>query len=261
MRNVKDENLSKLTAVSIDANNLVASSMSVSNLSINALTLTDLTATNLTTATLTSTLSPFIFDSTAKKVVFTDGTSTALLDNVVDSATLRIVSGNGGVLGDIGQVEYQGFPAFVQLGIAGPPEAPLAQPQYGILGHVVWAGYDGVSSVRSGSIRAQATQNWSPTEHGTGVILSTTKGTTDFPVLTAWEDTVKISDEHVTIVPNSSAILELESTTKALILPRMTAVQMNTISGPVPGMMVYNTDDERFWGYSTSLGWHGMAWV
>lgn len=40
----------------------------------------------------------------------------------------------------------------------------------------------------------------------------------------------------------SNAVLELESTTKGFLLPRMTAVQMAAITTPAAGMMVYCTD-------------------
>ena len=41
----------------------------------------------------------------------------------------------------------------------------------------------------------------------------------------------------------SSAVLELESTSKGFLLPRMTAAQMNAISSPANGLSIYNTDD------------------
>jgi hypothetical protein len=43
-------------------------------------------------------------------------------------------------------------------------------------------------------------------------------------------------------LPNSSAILDVQSTSKGLLLPRMTSAQMNAIPEPVAGMMVYCTD-------------------
>jgi hypothetical protein len=54
-----------------------------------------------------------------------------------------------------------------------------------------------------------------------------------------------------------SAVLELESTTKGFLLPRMTQVQMNAIPSPPAGMMVYCTDcgnGELRVKYSTSWG-------
>jgi len=41
--------------------------------------------------------------------------------------------------------------------------------------------------------------------------------------------------------PHSSTVLDLESTTRGMLLPRMTSVQRSAISSPAAGLMVYNT--------------------
>lgn len=46
-----------------------------------------------------------------------------------------------------------------------------------------------------------------------------------------------------TTSPNSSALLDLTSTTKALLLPRMTKTQRDAISSPVAGLAIYQTDN------------------
>jgi len=50
---------------------------------------------------------------------------------------------------------------------------------------------------------------------------------------------VKIGDNETTI--DASALLELENTTKGFLLPRMTTAQVNAITSPATGLMVYNT--------------------
>ncbi len=45
-----------------------------------------------------------------------------------------------------------------------------------------------------------------------------------------------------TTTPNPSSVLELNSTNKAFIPPRMTSVQRDQIPNPVQGMMIYNTN-------------------
>ena len=45
-----------------------------------------------------------------------------------------------------------------------------------------------------------------------------------------------------TIAPDPSAILELNSTTKGFLLPRLTTTQMNVIPLPANGLMIFNTD-------------------
>lgn len=52
-----------------------------------------------------------------------------------------------------------------------------------------------------------------------------------------------------------SAPLEVSSTTGGLIVPRMTAEQMNAISDPTPGEMVFNTGDGKFYGYDGTNNW------
>ncbi len=45
-----------------------------------------------------------------------------------------------------------------------------------------------------------------------------------------------------TFTPASSALLELRSTNSGFLMPKMTAAQMNAISGPTEGLMVYQTN-------------------
>jgi len=44
--------------------------------------------------------------------------------------------------------------------------------------------------------------------------------------------------------PNSSAILDVSSTTKGFLPPRMNTTQRNSISSPVEGLVIYNTDEK-----------------
>jgi hypothetical protein len=44
-------------------------------------------------------------------------------------------------------------------------------------------------------------------------------------------------------LPNNSAILDLKSTSKGLLLPRLTQAQKRAISNPPQGLMLYNTTD------------------
>ena len=52
----------------------------------------------------------------------------------------------------------------------------------------------------------------------------------------------------------SSAVFELESTTKGLLLPRMTAAQMTAIASPVTGLMIFNTSDSCIYLYRGAVG-------
>jgi hypothetical protein len=60
----------------------------------------------------------------------------------------------------------------------------------------------------------------------------------------------------------SSSIVELSSTTKGFLPPRMTGAQAEAITGPAAGLMVYSTDGSG--ATITSLGWwgfNGTTWV
>jgi uncharacterized protein (TIGR02145 family) len=53
--------------------------------------------------------------------------------------------------------------------------------------------------------------------------------------------------------PSSSAILELNSTDKGLLLPRMTSVQIANIQDPKGGLMVYSITDHNVYIFNDSL--------
>lgn len=53
-----------------------------------------------------------------------------------------------------------------------------------------------------------------------------------------------------TSVPHPGSILDLSSTSKAVMLPRLNTASMNAVSSPEGGLMVYNTDSSHFYGYT-----------
>ena len=59
-----------------------------------------------------------------------------------------------------------------------------------------------------------------------------------------------------TTSPNSAASLEIVSTTKGLLLPRLTTVQRDAIGAPIPaGLLIFNTTDVKVQAYN------GIFWV
>jgi hypothetical protein len=73
--------------------------------------------------------------------------------------------------------------------------------------------------------------------------------------------TVQLTQAQVgigTTTPNASSILDLQSTDKALILPRMTTAQRNQVASPVPGMMIFNITTDCVEIYRTS-GWYSLC--
>lgn len=64
-----------------------------------------------------------------------------------------------------------------------------------------------------------------------------------------------------TITPDPSALLDIESTDKGVLIPRMTQAQRNLITSPVDGLLIYQTDNTPgfyFWNVGASA-WNAMA--
>lgn len=57
-----------------------------------------------------------------------------------------------------------------------------------------------------------------------------------------------------TTTPAASAQLDVSSTTKGVLVPRVTTAQMNAIASPANGLLVYNTTAASF-AYRTATGW------
>ena len=55
--------------------------------------------------------------------------------------------------------------------------------------------------------------------------------------------------------PHASAMLDVQSTTKGMLVPRMTTAQRSAISSPATGLMVFDTNTGGFWFYD------GTAWA
>ena len=64
---------------------------------------------------------------------------------------------------------------------------------------------------------------------------------------------------ETTITPDANAILELRSTLRGFLAPRMTTAQRITLGliPPSEGMLVYDTDTQSFWYYSS--GWKAIV--
>jgi len=56
-------------------------------------------------------------------------------------------------------------------------------------------------------------------------------------------------------IPDSSAMLDIKSMSKGLLLPRLNTVQISGIANPAAGLLVFNTDSADFYGYN------GSKWI
>jgi Chaperone of endosialidase len=58
-----------------------------------------------------------------------------------------------------------------------------------------------------------------------------------------------------TTTPNASAMLDVQSTSKGLLMPRMTLAQRNLIASPATGLLVYQTDNTPGFYFYNGSGW------
>ena len=62
-----------------------------------------------------------------------------------------------------------------------------------------------------------------------------------------------------TTSPATSSVLDITSTTKGFLAPRMTTSERNAIASPAEGLLIYNTDELNLNGFSLSTGWKVLA--
>jgi hypothetical protein len=55
-----------------------------------------------------------------------------------------------------------------------------------------------------------------------------------------------------TLTPDKSAILEIFSTGKGLLIPRLTSTDVAALTSPVNGLLVYNKTVNCFWYYQSN---------
>jgi hypothetical protein len=58
-----------------------------------------------------------------------------------------------------------------------------------------------------------------------------------------------------TATPNVSAQLDISSTTKGVLVPRMTTAERTTIATPAKGLLVFDNTSSSFWFHN------GTAWT
>ena len=68
----------------------------------------------------------------------------------------------------------------------------------------------------------------------------------------SYSQNVGITDNGATFSPDASSVLELKSTSRGVLVPRMTSAERTAISGPGVGLMVYDTDTKSFWYYDVT---------
>src|SRR6478735_9299384 len=62
-----------------------------------------------------------------------------------------------------------------------------------------------------------------------------------------------------TTTPNASSLFEIRSTTKGMLIPRMTVLQRNAIVSPATGLLIYQTNNAPGFYYYTGTGWKAIT--
>src|ERR1700712_1570638 len=66
--------------------------------------------------------------------------------------------------------------------------------------------------------------------------------------------TVVVTDDNTYLAGQASSVLDVKSTSKGFLAPRMTSAQRIAISSPADGLLVYQTDGVKgFYFYNASV--------
>jgi hypothetical protein len=74
-----------------------------------------------------------------------------------------------------------------------------------------------------------------------------------FSVSNCFSQSVSISNNAA--VADTTAILDVSSTTKGLLIPRMTAQQKNAVINPATGLLIYQSDGDSGFYYYNGINW------
>ena len=59
-------------------------------------------------------------------------------------------------------------------------------------------------------------------------------------------------------LPDASAMLDVKSTVKGALFPRMSSIQRTSIASPADGLWVYDTDTKSYWFFKSGTGWQQL---
>src|SRR5215831_2745665 len=62
-----------------------------------------------------------------------------------------------------------------------------------------------------------------------------------------------------TTTPDASSLLEIKSTQKGVLIPRMTLVQRNAIAAPATGLLIYQTNSTPGFYYYSGTAWTAVS--
>ena len=60
-------------------------------------------------------------------------------------------------------------------------------------------------------------------------------------------------------LPHTSSVLDLKSTSKGFLAPRLSTLQRTAVPAPADGLWVYDTDTKSFWYFKSGTGWQELS--
>src|SRR5580704_10232256 len=75
----------------------------------------------------------------------------------------------------------------------------------------------------------------------------------------AFAQTVVVTDDNTYVTGHASSVLDVKSTSKGFLAPRMTLAQRVAISSPAEGLLVYQTDFVKGFYYFTNSAWTSLS--
>ncbi len=170
------------------------------------------------------------------------------------------VAGNSGVnIGVMNGGSSQPGIAFFNLGTS--IASPTATGAGSILGQMEFMGHDGSNYAQSATVKVVPTLAFTPTNYGSRMGFATTAEGTTSPA-----DRMIIDHNGnvgIGVVPNTNALLDVTSTTKGALLPRMTTVQKGTLASSLgagdEGMLIFDTDlvEYQYWNGASFISFGG----
>jgi len=143
----------------------------------------------------------------------------------------------------------------------GTQASPTAVSSGDQIGGLSFRGY-GATGYSSGSralIRVLTSEAWTDSAQGTKILFSTTpSGSTTAATSVNFDPRGAVAIGKGSTDADASSILELSSTTKGLLPPRLTTTQKNAIVSPVEGLTLFDTTLDKLNVYN-GTSWDSLA--
>jgi hypothetical protein len=128
-----------------------------------------------------------------------------------------------------------------------------AVPNGELVGRIVFSAANGSSYPTNGTdIVGYAAGTQSGSNNGGGIIFRTVPQNN----IEAAVERMRIDENGrvgiATVTPNTSSILDITSTDRGVLIPRMTSAQRTLITNPADALLVYDTDVKMFYYYNSA---------